>query len=375
MTGSRQTKTGTSDGTALKAAAGRPDLSEQEALKEFWRIKTKRLLILIGILAAVVIMFVVAMMVGPIRVSALEIAQTYLGMDVPRSTRTVVMDLRTPPALMAVVVGAALALAGAQMQPILDNPLAEPYTLGVSAAAGCGAAIVIATGLSFPVFSEASVAIGAALFALLASGVIALVSRLRRSGRETIILLGIALVFGFQALLMLLQYRATQESLQRMVFWTMGSLERATWFSICLVVVALVTVIPLFGINQWKLTALSLGEARARAMGVKVDNVRMWTLLGASLIAALSVSSVGIIGFVGLVGPHVARILGGEDQRLFVPTAMACGSLVLCSAHAVAQVVVPGQVLPVGILTALVGVPVFVLIILGRRRTTSAISN
>ena len=371
MTGSRQTKTGTSDGTALKAAAGRPDLSEQEALKEFWRIKTKRLLILIGILAAVVIMFVVAMMVGPIRVSALEIAQTYLGMDVPRSTRTVVMDLRTPPALMAVVVGAALALAGAQMQTILDNPLAEPYTLGVSAAAGCGAAIVIATGLSFPVFSEASVAIGAALFALLASGVIALVSRLRRSGRETIILLGIALVFGFQAL----QYRATQESLQRMVFWTMGSLERATWFSICLVVVALVTVIPLFGINQWKLTALSLGEARARAMGVKVDNVRMWTLLGASLIAALSVSSVGIIGFVGLVGPHVARILVGEDQRLFVPTAMACGSLVLCSAHAVAQVVVPGQVLPVGILTALVGVPVFVLIILGRRRTTSAISN
>ena len=111
---------------------------------------------------------------------------------------------------MAVVAGAALALAGAQMQTILDNPLAEPYTLGVSAAAGCGAAIVIATGISFPVFSEASVPIGAAALALIASGVIALVSRLRRSGRETIILLGIALVFGFQALLMLLQYRASQ---------------------------------------------------------------------------------------------------------------------------------------------------------------------
>ena len=366
--------------------------SREEALSEFWRIKTKRMLILVGILVAVVLMFVVAMLVGPLNISAADIASTYLGgiadglqqlgidaggwaAEVSGRTRTVVMDLRTPPALMAVVAGAALALAGAQMQTILDNPLAEPYTLGVSAAAGCGAAIVIATGISFPVFSEASVPIGAAALALIASGVIALVSRLRRSGRETIILLGIALVFGFQALLMLLQYRATQESLQRMVFWTMGSLERATWFSICLVAVALVAVIPLFGINQWKLTALSLGEARARAMGVKVDNVRMWTLLGASLIAALSVSSVGIIGFVGLVGPHVARILVGEDQRLFVPTAMACGSLVLCSAHAVAQVVVPGQVLPVGILTALVGVPVFVLIILGRRRTTSAISN
>lgn len=345
-----------------------------EALREFWRIKRRRLLILIGILAAVVVMFVIAMMVGPIRVSALDIARTYLGMSVPGSTRTVVLELRTPPALMSVVVGAALALAGAQMQTILDNPLAEPYTLGVSAAAGCGAAVVIATGISVPMFPEASIPIGAAVLALLASALIATVSRLRRSGRETIILLGIALVFGFQALLMLMQYRASQEALQRMVFWTMGSLERATWFSIVLVLVALVIVIPLFWLNQWKLTALSLGEARARAMGVKVDNVRMWTLLGASLIAALSVSSVGIIGFVGLVGPHVARILVGEDQRLFAPTAMACGALVLCSAHAAAQIVVPGVVLPVGILTALVGVPVFVLIIMGRRRTTSAIS-
>ena len=372
-------------------AAERDAASQQQALTEFWRIKTKRTLILVGILVAVVVMFVVAMMVGPLQIGAADIASTYLkglsdglqqlgintgwALEVSGRTQTVVMELRTPPALMAVVAGAALALSGAQMQTILDNPLAEPYTLGVSAAAGCGAAIVIATGISIPLFPDASVPIGAALLALVASGVIALVSRLRRSGRETIILLGIALVFGFQALLMLLQYRASQESLQRMVFWTMGSLERATSFSIVLVLISLVVVVPLFWMNQWKLTALSLGEARARAMGVKVDNVRMWVLLGASLIAALTVSSVGIIGFVGLVGPHVARILVGEDQRLFVPTAMACGALVLTSAHAVAQIVVPGVVLPVGILTALVGVPVFVLIILGRRRTTSAISN
>ncbi len=391
MTDTKAAETVLESSAASVEAAVLEDGSQKEALAEFWRIKTKRMLTLVGILVAVVAMFVIAMLVGPLDLSAADIASTYLrgiaeglqqlGIDagwaaeVSGRTRTVVMELRTPPALMAVVAGAALALAGAQMQTILDNPLAEPYTLGVSAAAGCGAAIVIATGISFPFFSETSVPIGAAALALVASGVIALVSRLRRSGRETIILLGIALVFGFQALLMLLQYRASQESLQRMVFWTMGSLERATWFSIAMVLVSLIVVTPLFSMNQWKLTALSLGEARARAMGVKVDNVRMWTLLGASLIAALTVSSVGIIGFVGLVGPHVARILVGEDQRLFAPTAMACGALVLTSAHAVAQIVVPGVVLPVGILTALVGVPVFVLIILGRRRTTSAISN
>ena len=171
--------------------------SREEALSEFWRIKTKRMLTLVGILVAVVAMFVIAMLVGPLNISAADIASTYLrgiaeglqqlGIDagwaaeVSGRTRTVVMELRTPPALMAVVAGAALALAGAQMQTILDNPLAEPYTLGVSAAAGCGAAIVIATGISFPFFSEASVPIGAAALALVASGVIALVSRLRRS--------------------------------------------------------------------------------------------------------------------------------------------------------------------------------------------------
>ena len=257
-----------SESTAASAEAAVPESgSQKEALAEFWRIKTKRMLILVGILVAVVVMFVIAMLVGPLDISAADIASTYLkgiaeglqqlrvdagwASKVSGRTRTVVMDLRTPPALMAVVAGAALALAGAQMQTILDNPLAEPYTLGVSAAAGCGAAIVIATGISFPVFSEASVPIGAAALALIASGVIALVSRLRRSGRETIILLGIALVFGFQALLMLLQYRASQESLQRMVFWTMGSLERATWFSIAMVLITLVAVIPLFWINQW----------------------------------------------------------------------------------------------------------------------------
>ena len=165
---------------------------------------------------------------------------------------------------MAVVAGAALALAGAQMQTILDNPLAEPYTLGVSAAAGCGAAIVIATGISFPFFSEASVPIGAAALALVASGVIALVSRLRRSGsrnhnpagyRPGLRVPGVADAASVPGLPGIPPADGVL---------TMGSLERATWFSIAMVLVSLIVVTPLFSMNQWKLTALSLGEARAR---------------------------------------------------------------------------------------------------------------
>ncbi|WP_260424994.1 iron ABC transporter permease [Arachnia propionica] len=348
---------------------------QPDELRQHHRIRRRRILILLGLSLLLVLMYVVAMLVGPMNVRAEDIVRVHLGLEIPSQTRVIVFDLRTPPALMAVLVGAALGLAGAQMQTILDNPLAEPFTLGVSAAAGCGAAVVIATGVTIPFAPSASVALGAAGFALIASLVIAGVSRARRSGRETIILLGIALVFGFQAVLMLLQYGATTESLQRMVFWTLGSLMRANWVSILTVLGALVVITPMFVVNQAKLTALTLGESRARAMGIKVDDVRMWSLLGASLLAAVSVSAVGIIGFIGLVGPHVARMLVGEDQRLFVPTAMTCGALVLCTAHAVAQVVLPGVVLPVGILTAMVGVPIFVLIIMSRRRTTSAIAT
>ena len=214
-------------------------------------------MILVGLLLALIVMYVVAMMVGPLGVGPVEILRAHLGLEVPEQVRTVVLALRTPPAVMAVVVGAALGLAGAQMQTILDNPLAEPFTLGVSAAAGCGAAVMIATGFSLPFAPDATVTLGAALFALLASLVIAGVSRVRRSGRETIILLGIALVFGFQAVLMLLQYGASSEELQRMVFWTLGSLMRANWFSVLTVLGALLIITPIFAVHQSKLTTLT----------------------------------------------------------------------------------------------------------------------
>ena len=189
--------------------------------------------------------------------------------------------------------------------------------------------------------------------------------------KETTILLGIALVFSCQALLALVQYRASTESLQQIVFWSMGSLMRATWPAVGAAAVALVAATPVFWINGWRLTAISLGEARAAAMGINVSRLRSWSLVGVSLLAALSVAFVGIIGFVGLVGPHMARGLVGEDQRFLVPASILAGAALLTSAHAISQVIIPGVSVPVGILTALVGVPVFLLIIFGRRRSAA----
>ena len=341
------------------------------AYASYRRRALRRTAILTGLAVLLFAVFVAALMVGPLRFSPGQVLSALFKPDYDPRVADVVINLRLPPALLAVLVGGALSLAGVQMQTILDNPLAEPFTLGISAASALGASLAIVTGLVLPVVGGATLAISAMTAGLTASLTIALVSRMPSVTKETTILLGIALVFSCQALLALVQYRASTESLQQIVFWSMGSLMRATWPAVGAVTVALVVATPVFWVNGWRLTAITLGEARAAAMGIDVSRLRSWSLVGVSLLAALSVAFVGIIGFVGLVGPHMARGLVGEDQRFLVPASLLAGATLLTAAHAVSQVVVPGVAVPVGILTALVGVPVFLLIIFGRRRSAA----
>lgn len=306
-------------------------------------------------------------MLGPLNLSVSEVFRALTDPNAPAEHRTVVVNLRLPSALLAFLVGAALSIAGLEMQTILDNPLAEPFTLGVSAAAAFGAALAIVGNLSFA--GQWTITASAGLMALLAACIIAAVSASRGGSAETMVLLGIALVFGFQALLALMQYRASSESLTQIVFWTLGSLTRATWASVVVMGILLVISIPIFRVLGWSLTALRLGESQAQAFGVKVGNLRIGVLMISSILAAAAVSFVGIIGFIGLVGPHVARILVGDDQRFVLPASVLSGAALLSSAHALSQILVPGVSLPVGIVTALVGVPVFLTIILGKKRT------
>lgn len=341
------------------------------AYASYRRRALKRTALLTGLAVLLFAIFVAALMVGPLRFSPDQVLSSLFKSDYDHRVSDVVINLRLPPALLAMLVGGALSLAGVQMQTILDNPLAEPFTLGISAASALGAALAIVTGLVLPFASGATLAISAMVAGLTASMAIAAVSRLSSVTKETTILLGIALVFSCQALLALVQYRASTESLQQIVFWSMGSLMRATWLAVGVVSVALLVATPIFWVNGWRLTAVTLGEARAAAMGINVARLRSWTLVGVSLLAALSVAFVGIIGFVGLVGPHMARGLVGEDQRFLVPASILAGATLLTAAHAVSQVIVPGVSVPVGILTALVGVPVFLLIIFGRRRSAA----
>lgn len=341
-----------------------------DVIAQYRRQSRRKILAIMVLTLGALVAFTVATVVGPISLSWAELWNGLFNPNgVDETTRTVLWNLRLPAAVMAVLIGAGLSLSGAHMQTILDNPLAEPFTLGISAAAAFGGAASIVLGwtvLSNPQFNLAAVAWVAALVAVF---VVAGAAVWRGASAESMILQGIALVFLFQAMLSLMQYSATTEALQQIVFWTMGSLQRANWTSNAILLGTLAVAIPFTVVNSWKLTALRLGDDRAAALGINVQRLRVTTLVVASLLAASAVAFAGVIGFIGLVGPHVARMLVGEDQRYFAPASMAAGALLLAAAHAVSITIVPGVAVPIGIITSLVGVPFFLILIFARRRT------
>ena len=287
---------------------------------------------------------------------------------VDKQTRTVLWHLRLPMAVMALLIGASLSVAGAHMQTILDNPLAEPFTLGISAAAAFGGASAIVLRWQLLAQPQFNLALIAWLSAAIATAIIVVAAVLRGAKSETMVLLGIGLVFFFQAMLALIQYRSSSEALQQIVFWSMGSLTRATWQANAVLVGVLAVALPILGALSWRLTALRLGDARATALGINTSRLRIIVLIVVSLVAATTVAFAGIIGFIGLVGPHIARMLVGEDQRYFMPASMAAGAAVMCAAHALSLVIKPGVAIPIGIVTSLLGAPLFIAIVMTRRR-------
>lgn len=283
--------------------------------------------------------------------------------------RVILWEVRLPYAVMALLVGASLGLAGAEMQTALNNPLASPFTLGLSAAAAVGASIAVVGGFTLMAFGEnLAVPLSAFVCAAAATLLIQLLAWRYGATVDTVVLFGIALLFSFEALLWLMQFIADSNALQQIVFWTMGSLARATWDKIALVAAVLLLCAVWSARNAWPLTALRAGEDQARSFGIAVERLRLITLLRVSLLAATALSFVGTIGFVGLVGPHIARLLLGEDHRYYLPGAALAGALMLSGASILSKVLVPGVVLPIGIITALVGVPMFLALVLCRRR-------
>lgn len=333
------------------------------------RLAARRAAVLLVVAVGLMLSGLLDIATGPAFLPVLDVARSVLGLAEDRTIDAIVWTIRLPIAAMAIMVGATLGLTGAIMQTILNNPLASSYTLGVSAGAGFGAALVIVLGLALPVPEAWAIPVSAFFFAGLACAGVWLIGSLRGASPEMLVLGGIALLFLFQALLSLLQFVASPEALQQIVFWLFGSLQKSTWPKLAIVGVVLLMAVPVLGVDVWRLTALKLGDDRARGLGVDVRALRLRCFALVSALTGVAVAFVGTIGFVGLVAPHVARIFVGEDQRGFLPASALFGALLLSLASVASKTIQPGAIFPIGIVTALVGVPFFVWLIIRNRRT------
>lgn len=341
------------------------------SLAHAYRRLVLRRVLSIGILATTLMVSVVInIMTGP---AGLSVGEVVLGILNPVSLepaiRVIIWDVRLPFALMAVAVGASLGLAGAEMQTVLNNPLASPSTLGVMHAAAVGASL----GIVFQVSSVALpenfiIPVFAFLGAMAAIFLIQFLSKLYGGALETIILFGIATVFALEALIALIQFISDSDSLQQIVFWTMGTLSKANWQNLAIVSVVFLLCFPISMRQVWQMTALRAGEEQAISLGLSISRLRHWTLLRVSLLTAVAISFTGIIAFVGLVAPHIARLAVGEDHRFFLPASALAGAVILSGASLVSKAVIPGVLVPDGIVTALIGIPLFLGLLVTQKR-------
>ncbi|TAN28033.1 MAG: iron ABC transporter permease [Castellaniella sp.] len=345
-----------------------PSLLRERNLSQYRTVLHRRGWLMAGLAVVILASMTADFMLGPSGLGWPDLAHALVHPgETDPTTRAIVWTIRLPYAFMAVAIGLALGHAGAEMQTILDNPLASPFTLGVSSAAALGASLAIVLGLSLPGIPQSwMVSVNAFVFALGSALVLDAVARWGGLAASGLVLFGIALVFSFNAVVSLIQYVASAQALQNLVFWTMGSLSRASWTRIALLIGTFALLLPLALRDTWKLTALRLGEDRAASFGIDVSRLRLTALVRISLLAALAVSFAGTIGFVGLIAPHIARRLFGEDHRFYLPGSALVGGIILSLASVASRNIVPGIVIPVGIVTSLIGVPFFLAVVLRR---------
>jgi len=341
-------------------------------------VKVKILWLIFGIFL-LIILFILSISVGAVSIPPYDVLMTLLGQNVNHKWDAIIWNIRLPQAITAVVAGVGLSVAGVAMQSILRNPLGSPFTLGISNAGAFGAAVsVIALGAGTVQSTIANpitinnpyiTTISAFVFCMLATVIILLISRIRGASPEVMVLTGVALSSLFTAGTMFLQYFASDTQLAAVVFWTFGDVSRASWSELGLMTVIVVLATIYFLCNRWNYNAIDAGNETAKGLGVHVGRVRLFGMTIAALVTAVLVAFLGVIGFVGLVCPHMVRRIIGDDQRYLIPGSCIMGGVLLLASDTVARLIVAPYVLPVAVLTAFMGAPVFIyLIIRGYKR-------
>ena len=342
--------------------------------------KAKKIAIILILLALVFLFFVVSVFVGSGTLSFKEVFLAIFNKG-SETARLIVRRIRFPRVIAALIAGGGLAVSGLVMQTVLKNPLASPTTLGVSNAAVFGAnfAIIVVGAGAFhsthgswlSISNPYLVSTFSFLSAIIAAGSILLLARLKNLNASAIVLAGVAVSAIFQAGTTLIQYFASDTQVASAVYWTFGDLGRASYKTdlIMFIVVAVSTLF--FFLKRWDFSAMSGGLAYAKTLGVNTRFMTIMSLLLASLITSITVSFLGIIGFVGLTAPQFMKRIVGDDYRYLLPSSFLAGALLLLISDILGRLPIFGTSVPVGVVTSLIGGPVFLAILLRRKKNES----
>lgn len=342
--------------------------------------KAKKIAIILILLALVFLFFVVSVFVGSGTLSFKEVFLAIFNKG-SETARLIVRRIRFPRVIAALIAGGGLAVSGLVMQTVLKNPLASPTTLGVSNAAVFGAnfAIIVVGAGAFhsthgswlSISNPYLVSTFSFLSAIIAAGSILLLARLKNLNASAIVLAGVAVSAIFQAGTTLIQYFASDTQVASAVYWTFGDLGRASYKTdlIMFIVVAVSTLF--FFLKRWDFSAMSGGIAYAKTLGVNTRFMTIMSLLLASLITSVTVSFLGIIGFVGLTAPQFMKRIVGDDYRYLLPSSFLAGALLLLISDILGRLPIFGTSVPVGVVTSLIGGPVFLTILLRRKKNES----
>jgi iron complex transport system permease protein len=317
----------------------------------------------------------VSLSVGTVNFSFFQIIETALlsmgGHSEPSQIQSIIMEIRLPRLILALLVGAVLAILGAVMQGLFRNPLADPSLIGVSGGASVGASIVIVTAggaMLSPLAGLSMVALGAFIGGVITTLVVYRVATSSLGTSVTTMLLaGIAIGAIAGAFNSLLSYFSDNQMLRQISVWQMGNLGGANWQKASLMAAVSLIIFSLLPSHAKSLNAFLLGESEARHLGIDVQRIKRQLIFLTALGVGVSVALAGLIGFVGLVIPHMVRLLIGPDHRALLPASALAGASLLLIADSIARVVVLPAELPTGILTALLGAPFFVVLLLKQR--------
>jgi iron complex transport system permease protein len=315
-------------------------------------------------LALPLLLFLISLSIGSYAISPGGLYKTLISLvfpsshpEVPDAYRDILLRIRLPRLILAAAIGAALSVSGASLQALFKNPLVNEYILGISSGAAFGAALsLVFLGRAFPP------QIAAFVFAVVAVGVVLLISGQAESHFISLLLTGIIVTAFFSALLSLVEFFASPYVLQALFFWLMGSLSLASWKDLAISLPLIAIGLILLFLLRWRLNVLSMSDEEARSLGVNVRREKLLVIGAATLITAAGTSIVGIIGWVGFIVPHFVRLMFGADNRRVIPMSAAMGASIMLVADDIIRGVSSFEI-PIGIFTSLVGIPIFLILL------------